>query len=44
MYLTFSENPLTGENDIWGIKIPNMEPQWEQTASSFFLTTVFSFL
>lgn len=27
MYLTFSESPLTGENDIWGIKIPNMEPQ-----------------
>lgn len=27
MHLTFSENPLTGENDIWGIKIPNRETQ-----------------
>lgn len=27
IYQTFSENPFTGENDMWGFKIPNMETQ-----------------
>lgn len=30
MCLTFSENPLTHENDIWHHKIPNLETQQEQ--------------
>lgn len=34
MCLTFSENSLTHENDIWHRKIPNLETQQEQTLLS----------
>lgn len=41
MCLTFSENLLTGGNDICDIKIPNLETTRTNTIV-FFLTTVSS--